>query len=129
MRKATHAVPVGVLVAALLATPCLTTRAQSAATSQKNARLNSTGQLTLRNVTRDTLRVELRFGNATDCALNRESVTRVLAPGKRWLVAAPAGVCWRHQTVIHGASGEWAPWRRQVVSAGQRQDVALQEGT
>jgi hypothetical protein len=114
---------------AILATPWLATGAQRAAPTRNAAPLARNGQLTLRNVTSDTLRVELRIGDAADCAVNRQGVTRLLAPGKRWLVAVPTGVCWRQQRVARGAGIAWAPWRRQVVSVGQREEIALQDGT
>ena len=107
----------------------LTLAAQNPVGAGRPAPPKYNGQLTLKNVNSDTLRVELRFGDATDCATYRQSVTRLLAPGKRWLVAVPTGVCWRHQRVARGVGAAWAPWRREVVSAGQREEIALQEGT
>lgn len=76
-------------------------------------------QLTLRNTTKDTLRVELRLGAATDCAANPLATLQLVPPGRDWLIATKRVICWRRQSVARTASQQWTAWHRVVL--GQRE--------
>ena len=80
-------------------------------------------QMTLRNVSRDTMRLELRVGVAPDCKSNPLVATQLLAPGKRWLVATPRPLCWRR--VDAKASASAGAWHRHVLKAGEDVNVTL----
>jgi hypothetical protein len=69
--------------------------AQGQPTPRADGRLPQHPQLTLRNDTRDSVRVELRVGSAADCAQNGPAITRVIPPGRSWIIASPRSICWR----------------------------------
>jgi len=80
-------------------------------------------QMTLRNVSRDTMKLELRVGAAPDCSTNPLVATQLLPPGKRWLIATPRPVCWRR--VDARASAGAKSWHRHLLKAGEEVKLAL----
>jgi hypothetical protein len=80
-------------------------------------------QLTLRNVTKDTVQVELRVGTAPDCAANPLSAVQSIPPGRRWLIATPRPICWRRLDVSPPAGA--SPWHRNVLAAGEHLELLL----
>jgi hypothetical protein len=81
-------------------------------------------QLTLLNGTKDTVKIELRIGAATDCGLNPVAAVQLLPPGRSWLIATPRPICWR-RTDAYQAAGGAGSWHRQVLAVGQRLELTL----
>lgn len=83
------------------------------------------GQITLLNATADSVRVELRVGDATDCSQNPVAAVKLVPPGRSWLIAALHPVCWRRSSPSRAAGKEWNPWQRNALAVGERKVVRL----
>ena len=85
------------------------------------------GQITLRNATSDSVRVELRIGDAANCHKNPVASVQLVPPGRSWLIAAIHPICWRRATAgaRSGSTAEWMPWHRRVLAVGERRESTL----
>jgi hypothetical protein len=83
------------------------------------------GQITLLNATDDSVRVELRIGDAADCSQNPIAAVKLIPPGRSWLIAALHPVCWRRSSPSRAAGKEWNPWQRNALAVGERKVVRL----
>jgi hypothetical protein len=110
------------LVLALFSFVALTASAQKPVGPTPPANKTFT-QLTLRNATQDTMRVELRFA-AGSCDASAPAAVHLLAPGQRWIVASSRPICWRRLNKrLPDAS--WTQWSRHILAKGQRLDLTL----
>lgn len=80
-------------------------------------------QLSLRNTTKDTITIELRVGDAPDCAANPPAATQTLPPGRAWLIASGRPICWRRSDVKSPAAA--SSWHRHVLKPGDDVKLAL----
>lgn len=85
------------------------------------------GQITLRNATSDSVRVELRIGDAGDCDKTPVAAEKLVPPGRSWLIAAIHPICWRRATEASARASrpEWMPWHRHVLAVGERRESTL----
>jgi len=77
------------------------------------------GILVLRNTTWDSVRVEIRLGPSSQCAVSPSQGVKSLKRGEAWAVAVDENVCWRREASPGAESLTWTPWQtRQVPSTG-----------
>ena len=81
------------------------------------------GQLTLRNTTSADVRVEVRSGPGALCDQLPAGAVRILAPGKRWVIAGRHAACWRRALAPELPVAAWTPWQRQILSSGLRAEA------
>jgi len=83
------------------------------------------GQLQIHNDRWDAVSVEIRIGDAQQCAAVPLFVTRTLRRGGTWtiLVDDPV-ICWRRETPGSGGT-EWTAWDRRAPVPGAVENVDL----
>jgi hypothetical protein len=80
-------------------------------------------QLSLRNTTKDTVTIELRLGDAPDCAANPPATTQRLPPGREWLIASARPICWRRSDAK--APLGLSSWHRHILKAGDQLELTI----
>lgn len=112
------------LVAVAGSTPLrLDAQQPPSAASSRAAKKATQKQLSLRNTTKDTVTLELRLGDAPDCAANPLATTQRLPPGREWLIASARPICWRRSD--DEASPGLSSWHRHVLKAGERLELTI----
>lgn len=110
-----------VVGASVWASPAL--QAQQPAAPKRTAAKGPKQQMTLRNITRDTVTIELRVGDAADCANNPPAAKQQLAPGHEWLIASHRAICWRRSDAK--APPGSSSWHRHLLKAGDQLKLTI----
>ena len=74
------------------------------------------GRVVLRNVTWDSVRVEVRVGAAPACDDNSLLGVAMLTRGRAWAIAASDAVCWRREFTPGHMDGLWTAWTRRTAA-------------
>ena len=111
---------IGAAVGVLLSTPASARAQQKQQPKETRAKQR---QLNLRNTTSDTITIELRLGDAPDCAANPPAASQMLPPGREWLIATPRPICWRRTDTR--ASIGLSSWHRHVLKTGEQLKIGI----
>jgi hypothetical protein len=78
------------------------------------------GQLVLRNVAWESVRIDVRIGKASNCEMNSPVGEKALRKGRVWAISSDLPICWRRELAPNGrASGGWTPWTRRIITPGK----------
>jgi hypothetical protein len=84
------------------------------------AQAQGQGRLILRNITWESVRVDVRIGKDTNCEMNASAGERVLRRGRVWAISSSLPICWRRELAPGGrATRAWTPWTRRIVPPGR----------
>ena len=73
------------------------------------------GRVVLRNITWDSVRVEVRVGDAPTCDDSSLLGVATLERGHAWGIAASDAVCWRRELTPGHMEGLWTAWTRRTA--------------
>ena len=82
--------------------------------AQQRPALQVKPTFTLLNATGDSVRVEVRSGNATTCAGNKPVGTVALGNRTSWVMRADSPICYRVQTDLSQGPSTWSAWNRRA---------------
>lgn len=81
--------------------------------------------LVIRNMSGDSLRVEVRIGDSRNCELNHSAGIHVLPRGRVWGVNTEQIICWRSEVAPgRTATDVWKPWQQKKVPTGRVDPVS-----